>query len=315
MDLRFLRSFMCIAETGSVSRASSMLNTVQPALSRQMRLLEEELGTQLFVRHRRGVALTEAGEMLREHAAAILASLEDAKHAVSAAGREPSGSLSFAIPTSMLYICSGEIVESFCERYPKVFLHVFEGLGHVVEAHLREGNVDAAILISPKPLPGIAIEPLVAEPICVVGPVSANLSMSKSAPLEMLARVPMLVFPSHNKVRIEAEAAIARAGLQLNMFAEVEGQPLLIDLVRRGLGYAVMPYCAAQGEVLAGTLSASPIEGTSVTWELGINRARAGAPAVKALVALIRSVVAEKFRAGLWHDHAQPAAKPKRARA
>lgn len=302
MDTRFLRSFLCIAETGSLTRAAAALDVVQPALSRQIRLLEAELGTQLLVRHRRGIALTDAGQLLREHAATIVSALDEARQAVSASGTEPTGPVSLGLPTSLIYVMSPQLVESFCERFPRAFLRVIEAFAHVIEDHLREGRVDAAVLISPKPMPGIALEPLVQEAICLAGPPGAGLSMRKPIPIDNLARLPMIVYPAHNKVRMPVEAVLTREGRSLNSIVEIEGQPLAHELVNRGLGSIVLPYCAAQAQVAAGRMSAAPIEGITLTWELGINRARAGFPAVKAVCDLIRSSFDDQLANGVWSE-------------
>ena len=91
METRVLSNFLRVAETGKLSQAAAELNLAQPALSRQMALLEEDVGAQLLVRHRRGVTLTEAGELFRERAQAIVASVEQARAVVSSAGLNPTG--------------------------------------------------------------------------------------------------------------------------------------------------------------------------------------------------------------------------------
>ncbi len=300
MDTRFLRSFLCIAETGSLSRAASALNVVQPALSRQIRLLEEELGTQLLVRHRRGIALTDAGNLLREHAATIVAALDEAQQAVSAAGTEPTGTVSLGLATSMHYVLSPGLVVSFCNRYPRAFLRVYEAFGHVIEEYMRQGKTDVAVLLSPKPMPGIALEPLLKETVCLAGPPEARLSMLEPVPIAMLARVPMIMFPANNKLRLAVEEALEDAGLSLQPKVEIEGRSLAHALVHKGLGYITLPYCAVEAEIAAGRMSGAPIEGITISWELGINRARAGFPAVKAVRDLIRAGVDEQVASGVW---------------
>ena len=300
MDTRFLRSFLCIAETGSLSRAAAELDIVQPALSRQIRILEEELDTQLLIRHRRGIALTEAGELLRSHATTIVAALDEARHAVSATGGEPSGRLAVGLPTSMLYVLSAELIHRYCDTYPRVSLEVFEAQAHLVESYLREGRLEVAVLISPKPMAGIALEQLVSEHVHLVGPPGAGLDMAEPVSVATLARLPMIMFPGPNKVRQAVEEALHSQGLDFTPRVEVEGQPLTLALVRRGMGYTILPQCAARAEVEAGRMCAAPIEHATVSWELGIQRIRAGAPATKALVAMLRSAIKRQIQNGAW---------------
>lgn len=302
MDIRVLQNFLHVADSGALSRAATRANIAQPALSRQMTLLEEEMDAQLFVRHRRGVALTEAGQLFRERAAAILDEYHHAREAVSSAALEPSGTVSLGLPTSMIYVLSGDLVQIFHQRYPKVFLRVHEAVGHVVERLAKDGSVDAAILIEPRPVPGIALSELLTEKLYLVGPREAALEIDRPIPPDRVAEVPMVMLAPENHVRTKIESALARKGLALNAALEVEGQPLALDLVRRGLGYTVLPYCAVRVEMAAGHLSGAPIDGLGLGWTLGVNRARAGAPAVAALVDTMRELVAERAGTNEWQE-------------
>ena len=294
METRVLNNFLRVAETGKLSQAAAELNLAQPALSRQIALLEEDVGAQLFVRHRRGVTLTEAGALFRDKAKSILASVEQARAAVSAVGREPTGTVSLGLPTSMIYVLSGALIETYRKRFPKVFLKVHEAVGHVIEALVKDGRLDVAILIDPRPTPGVAVEPLFAEDIYLVGPGDAGLSLDAPVSLARLAQVPMIMLAPQNHVRAKAQTVLSRAGLAFNAAMEVEGQPLAFDLVRRGLGYTLLPHCAVHAELSAGRMSGAPIDGLRLDWKLAVNRSRAGAPAVRALSETVRIRVAER---------------------
>jgi len=300
MDTRFLSNFLRVTETGKLSQAAAELNLAQPALSRQMALLEEDVGAQLFVRHRRGVTLTEAGSLFRDRAQAILSSVEQARAAVSSAGRNPTGTIALGLPTSMIYVLSGDLVEAYREHFPKVFLRVHEAVGHVVEALFKEGRLDAAILIEPRAMPGVELTPLIEEDLYLVGPGDAGLSFDTPVTPSDLAKVPMIMLAPDNHVRNKIEAALSRAGMSLNAALEVEGQPLTFDLVRRGLGYTVLPYCAVRAELAAGRMSSAPIAGLGLGWALGVNRARAGAPAVSALIEMIKEIIEERAHGNEW---------------
>ncbi|MBM3559207.1 MAG: LysR family transcriptional regulator, partial [Alphaproteobacteria bacterium] len=194
MDVRSLRSFLRVAETGNLSRAAEALHIVQPALSRQIALLEAELGTQLLVRHRRGVTLTEAGIALREHAQGILAGVDAARQAVSALGGEPTGTVALGLPTSMLYVLSGALVEGYRRRYPRVALRLHEAIGHVIEALMEDGRLDVAVIIEPRAIRGVAQETLVSEAMCLAGPPAAGLDMARPVSAADVANVPMMMF-------------------------------------------------------------------------------------------------------------------------
>ena len=94
MDLRILQAFIRVAELGSIARAASVLNQTQPTISRQIALLEQEVGGALFIRHRRGMRLSTAGEQFRDQATLALRGLEQAKAGFAAQAGEPSGTVS-----------------------------------------------------------------------------------------------------------------------------------------------------------------------------------------------------------------------------
>ncbi|MBS27660.1 MAG: hypothetical protein CL566_01860 [Alphaproteobacteria bacterium] len=300
METRVLQNFLRVAQAGKLGQAAAELNIAQPALSRQIALLEADIGAQLFVRHRRGVTLTEAGLLFRDHARAILASVDQARAEVSSTGESPSGIVALGLPTSMLYVLSGDVVAAYRQRFPNVFLRVHEAVGHVVEGLFTEGQLDAAILIEPRTMPGIKLTPLIEEPICLVGPRKAGLSLDMPVSPAHVAEVPMIMFPVENHVRKRTEAVLARKGLALNPALEVEGQPLTFDLVRRGLGYTVLPQCAARAEMKLGRMSAAPIAGAMLGWSLAVARPRADAPAVRALAELLVDITRTRAADGHW---------------
>jgi LysR family nitrogen assimilation transcriptional regulator len=307
VETRTLQNFLRVAEAGKLSQAAAELNLAQPALSRQMALLEADLGAQLFVRHRRGVDLTEAGTLFREHARAVLAALEQARAEVSAAGSDPTGTVTLGLPTSMFYVLSADAVAGYRARYPNVFLRVHEAIGHVIEGLVAEGRLDAAILIEPRAMPGVALTPLVEEDICLVGPADAALSLDRPVDAAALADVPMIMFAPENHAQRRVESLLARSGRRLDPALEVEGQPLTFELVRRGLGHTLLPACAVRAELAAGGMSAAPIAGATIGWSLAVARARADAPAVRALVDLLCELAAARVADGTWRAARQAA--------
>lgn len=301
MNFRTLENFLGIVEAGSLKSAAEAVRIAQPALTRQISQLEEEFGAQLFIRHRRGVTLTEAGEQLRLHAERILGEVEAARDAVSAAGHEPAGSVALGLPTSMRYVLSSSVVSTYQRNWPNVFLRVHEAIGHVVEDLLRNRQVDVAILISEaRNLENVDLTPLVVEDVYLAGPPEAGLRLDAPVAVERLAELPIILLAAQNKLRLTIEAELARRGRKLKTNLEVEGQPLVLDLIKQGIGYTVLPYCAIEAEMAAGRVSGAPIRGLTMTWTLGVNRMRAHTPAVRELIALIRQAIDARVSSGEW---------------
>ena len=124
---RKMAHFLQIVQAGSVSRAADRLDVGQPALSRELRELEEELGQPLLVRHARGVELTPAGEAFKRRAELILGLLDTVRDEVNAAADQPSGRVSFGMPPSMSGAFTAPLVQAYGERYPAVRLQLREG--------------------------------------------------------------------------------------------------------------------------------------------------------------------------------------------
>jgi LysR family transcriptional regulator, nitrogen assimilation regulatory protein len=301
VDLTTLAHFLRVAEIGSLNSAAGTLHVAQPTLSRQMAALERELGARLFVRHRRGVSLTTAGEQLRGHAERILGEMERARGAVSASAQEPRGAVALGLPASMRYVLSGSVVSTYASRYPNVDLRVHEAMGNVIENLLRSRAVDLAILISAaRNLDNVDFTPLANEDVYLVGPPDAQLDLTTPVPVSQLAEVPMILVAPENWLRREIQRRLARDGLALRRRLEVEGQPLVLDLTRRGAGFTVLPLCAIAADLASGRLTGARIEGLTITWTLGVNRLRVHNPAVREPVRLIHEAIDSRIASGDW---------------
>ncbi len=303
MNLRTLSNFLSVAEAGSLQGAADIVHIAQPALTRQIAMLEEEFGTRLFLRHHRGVTLTEAGEQLRQHAERILAEVAKTRVAMSTAAEKPTGTVALGLPTAMRYVLSSAVISAYHKAYPDVTLKVHEAFVHVIEDLLQTRQVDVAILFSGTlNLDSIDMTPLVTEDIYLAGPPDAGLDVNNPVSVAYLAEVPVILISKRNQLRLAAEQAMARYHRDFQPFLEVEGQPLTHDLVKKGIGYMITPYCAVQAELESGELSGAPIRGLSITWSMGVSRVRAHAPAVRELIALIQQAVDERVASGTWRN-------------
>jgi len=299
MDLRVLQAFVRIAELGSFARAAAVLNQTQPTISRQMAALEREVGVPLFVRQRRGVALSHAGVMFRERAAQVLRSLDQAKAEISAQADVPTGTVSLGLPPSLLSVFSSPVVDRFARRYRQVLLHVDEAISQDLEALMRREEVDLAVLIPGRErLRNVVLSPLASEPLMLAGPADAKLDPRKAVSIDRLDGLPLLIYRAPNYFRLAVETALRRRGLAFNVAVELETLPLMLALIERGLGYTVMPSSGLAG--YGGRIATAPVRGLSVTWTLAVNRDRAPRPAVRALSAVIRGQADALIESGTW---------------
>ena len=149
MDFRQLRTFSCVAELGSLSKASDTLRVAQPALSRQIKLLEHELRAELFTRNGRGMVLTEAGRLLLARTAGIVRQIDQIRDDIQSAGGAPSGRVVLGLVPTVSCVLSARLARRTVESYPGISLCIVESYsGHLIE-WLHRGEMDLAVIYGP----------------------------------------------------------------------------------------------------------------------------------------------------------------------
>ena len=298
---------MQVAERGSFSRAALDLRTAQPALSRQIRKLEEELGVTLLYRTGRGVSLTHAGELLLQSGRQILADLDAAVRDVRASGGLMAGSAVVGLPPTVGRVLSIPLARRVREAFPDVQLRIVEGFsGHLLE-WLYSGRVDVAVLYAEPNVPVMVAEPLVEEDLMLIGradmlPAAYRDGARREITLADIAALPLVVPSAPHSLRLRIERAAAEAGLGLTYVLEVDALFSMIETVRQGLGFTILPGCAAQRDIDEGVLTALRIEAPAMSQTLYVATAsqRPAAVASRRLAQLLRESVHALAETGLW---------------
>ena len=178
MDLRQLRYFVAVAERGGFGAAASALNVAQSALSRHIRVLEEELGGALLVRGARGVSVTESGKVLLDRGRWLFGAIDDIKSEVRTENREPSGTVRLGAPSSLADILYAPLARLFAAALPaRVQFELSEGLTEEMTDRLLRGEVDVALVSAPRRNDHLDYETLVVEQVFVIGPARAIRSL------------------------------------------------------------------------------------------------------------------------------------------
>jgi LysR family transcriptional regulator, nitrogen assimilation regulatory protein len=273
MNIRQIEYFVEIANTGSLSRAASRLRIVQSALSRQMKLLEDDLGVAVLERHGRGMRLTEAGRLLHEGARRVLREVSHLREEVVALSRVPTGSLHIAIPTSARALLTRPAVEPFLQTYPEVFVKALEDTSAVVKNYLLAGEVDIALIAASETTPQMESTPLLTENMYLVGAIGSKLSLDRPCSLAEVAEH-VLMLPSHPSIlRVGLDRVMAEANLEARYAADINST-MLFDLVRAGHAFTVFSYCGIHTLLEAGDITAAPIEGFQMSWAIVTSRER-----------------------------------------
>ena len=260
LDIKQLRALLAIAESGSVTRAAKLLHVVQPAVSRQLRLLEEDIGTPLFERGSRGMALTEAGHVLVDYARRALHELDRARAEIRPAAKSIGGLVAVGLVPSAADPLAGDLVGSVQRAYPEIRLRITMGLSNHLQQWLERGEIDVAVMYDlPKPSSTLDVEPLLEDELYLVGPPSQGLSATQPVPLKELGSLPMVLPSPAHALRNLVEHALAELGIAMSVVAETNSMQIQKDLVARGFGLTVLPSGAVTKDIARGEVSGAPI--------------------------------------------------------
>lgn len=266
MDLRQLRHFVAAAEEEHFSRAAKRANVVQSALSTSIRLLEEELGAQLFVRTTRQVRLTEAGRVLLDRARVVLDAAREAKEAVARVAGLEQGSLHLgATPSLPGFIDLPALIALFHERYPGIEVHLSQSNARQLLDRLLAAELDLAVLPMGEAPPEIETFKVVSERMVLIAAHGYRGARNGKVRLAELANESFVDFESGWTSRRLVDGAFADAGVMRRTAFEVSDLDTMIALVARGLGLAVVPKRVAETRR---SVAAIEIDGPEIRWEL-----------------------------------------------
>ena len=302
MDLRQLRTFSCVAELGSLSKASDTLRVAQPALSRQIKLLEHELRAELFTRNGRGMVLTDAGRLLLARTAGIVRQIDQVRDEIQSTGGPPSGRVVLGLVPTVSCVISARLARRTVDRYPGISLCIVESYsGHLME-WLHRGEMDLALIYGPSSDLHLTVQSLGRDTIVAVGPRGSGLAQKKQVDIGWLLRQ-RLVLPSHSHgLRALIEHAAAKKKLKLDVKLEADSFRVLTSLVEEGLGYTLLPPSSVRNEVAAGRLETAAIAKPAPMRELTLASPidHPGSTAITLITELIRDELSACREDGLW---------------
>lgn len=262
METRHLKSFLKIADMGSISRAAESLGIAQPSLSQQLLRLEDELHFSLFRRNARGVTLTEAGRIFQEHARNILRNTELAIEDIRELTAEPSGAVILAVPYSISKLAGVKLVEAFLRHAPQIAFRLDEAFTGQIRGWLETGKVDIGILHDLGPLRHLSSRRLASEELFLIGPAGTygNLNTMPDVAAGTLAGLPMILPGPPHGLRQVIDQETTRLGISLTMRLDIDAMMHIPDLVAAGHGYSILPLPVVNDALAAGKISIARIE-------------------------------------------------------
>lgn len=302
MDFRQLRAFLTVADTGNVTRASEVLHLVQPAVSRQIRLLEDDIGSPLFERERHGMVLTEAGKALVGYARRAMLELERARAEITGSAKGVGGLVTLGLLPSTIDTLSSRLVTAVAQSYPGIRIRIAMGYAGTLVRWLESGEVDAALLYGAERSSEIQTRPLIEEALWVVGPKSAKFRRDKPVPLAKLADWPMVLPSAPHGIRTLVEHACVVSKVQLSIAAETNALSVQRSLVLGGHGLTILPPIAVADDLRTQQLTGAPLADPAITRTivLALPVSRPIGPHVRCTVDLLAECAKDAVDAGAW---------------
>jgi DNA-binding transcriptional LysR family regulator len=301
IDLKWLRSFVVVAEEASFTRAASRVHVAQPGVSAQVRRLESELGQQLLDRSGRSVRLTEVGSAVLPFARAALDAVANARLAVDELAGLVRGQVTVGMVSGCALPILAELLAGFHDRYPGVAITLVEDNSDRLVERLRDGRLDLALIgWAGQAPPDIDTVVIVDEELVAVAGPGHLLANAGPLTVSRLRDVPLVTLPRGTGVRAALDAACAQAGFTPRIVFEASALPMVVQLAARGLGLAVVPSSIPNGPGILPIISPSLRSRLELAWF----PAPSANPAARALIEQARAL-------GPPAPSASPAADPR----
>lgn len=313
MELRQLRYFVAIVDHGSLSSAARVLHIAQPALTQQIKQLEDELEAQLLHRSAQGVMATDAGKIFYEHAQAILKQVGDAKSAVGQSTDNPTGTVALGIPQSASGVLALPLLTAIRARYPEISLQLTEELtGNLIE-QLKTGRINLAVLFDDGQLTSFAAIPLVEEEMMFITrrdshyadtQNAAPSSTSPSITLGEAVKAPLILPGRLHGVRPRIENIVRTMGLSIDNVIEINSVTILKSAILADIGATILPVAPLLLEIERGEMQAYRISDVALSRTLVLCASK-NIPLTNAAAAVERLVleVAEALcSSGQWRN-------------
>ena len=310
MELRSIQYFVQVADEGCITRTADKIGIAQPALTRHIKQLEAELGTQLLTRLPRGVRLTTSGRDFLDHARAITLEVSRASEHVRAKAQAPQGKVVMGTSPTLAPLLLPGCVARARQQCPTVTLKVVEGFSPQLLDALLTGRLDLALMTNPPRTTALTLTPLCSEPLVVLSPPGAR-GTRHAFSLAELCGTPLIMTVG---ICTLVEQQLAGFGGGLRVEAVVDSVEAIRRLLISGVGMTIMPVSAFHDEIRTGQLVAYPIEEANLHRILILARpvAEGRSAAIDEIEHIVRGEMAGLIQAGFFRMPANTMALSRR---
>lgn len=302
MDIKKLRYFIAIAETGAFSRAAERLHVAQPALSQHILAMEADFGVKLLQRNARGITLTDAGQRLLSRARYIDAAFSDLTDFIRGEAT-PTGKVRFGMPGTINEQLGVPLIEACRRDYPAVKVRVSEAMSGFVLGWLRDGSIDVALLYNVEDQKGLQLHHALTEDIVLFG-IKGLKGRPRTSRITLAAclQLPLILPGEAHGLRLLIDMAARSIGKIVEPEIEIDSYRQIKELARRGVGYAMLPATAVKQEVKAGIFDAWRVIEPNVERKicLGYQSGRPISTASRAVARLSWTILHHLVQTGAW---------------
>jgi DNA-binding transcriptional LysR family regulator len=270
MELRALKTFVAVAESESFTRAGARLKVSQSAVSQQIRALEKSVGSSLFTRRSRNVALTQAGNVLLPYARQILAKVEEAQAVISDYESMGRGRVAIGAGGAICHHILPQLLKEFSARFGKIEMQVLSGFSNETLDRTVNGAVDLGIVVMPAGTDGVVATDLGRDELVAIAPTGHTWENAERIRPRDFADEKLVVYERNSRTFRIIETFLLEDGVFPHFAMEIDDIDAVKKMVEAGLGVAVVAEWTVREEIAAGSLIARPLGTSGVyrTWGL-----------------------------------------------
>ena len=291
MDMDLLRSLSAVAARGTITDAARALHLTQPALSRRIRVLEQEFGTPLLTRSQKGVRLTELGKLVESEGRALVERLERLKSEVGARLRLEQGTVRIGGGATAVSFLLPGLIRDFRKRHPEIHFQVREAGSREIEQDVLREDLELGLVTLPAQSKELEVRPLGRDPIVLVAARGHPLAKRRRVPADALENMPLIGFEAGSMIRQLIDDALAEASVTVDVVMELRSIQSILRMVALNLGLAFVSRrgveAAGRGVVEIG------VRGLRVERSLGVIR-KSQRPLSVAAEAFLHRIMADR---------------------
>jgi len=290
MDLDLLRSLVAVADAGAITEAANRLGLTQPALTRRIQHLEQEFGSELLSRSRKGAELTEIGSVVDREARVLIDRYDSLKAEAASHQSVEGGTVRIGGGATAVSFVLPDAIAKFQRAFPLVHFHVKEAGSSEIASDVANGRLELGLVTQPVRTTGLEILPLVDDHIVLIAAADNPLANTKTLSVAMLDGQNFVGFEGGSAIRQIVDAHLREAGVEINVVMELRSIPAIVRMVATTGSLAFVSQLGIQEQQLVREIK---ISGLEITRHLGLARRKAHA----------LSPAAARFAQGLQESH------------